>query len=45
MFWSLDGLVTKTSSHQDKNKIIQRDSKRWTQFHMSIFPELYMVYK
>ena len=21
---------------------IQRDSKRWTQFHTSIFPELYM---
>ena len=23
--------------------IIQRDSKRWTQFRTSIFPELYMV--
>ena len=23
--------------------IIQRDSKGWTQFHTSIFPELYMV--
>jgi hypothetical protein len=22
---------------------IQHDSKRWTPFHMSIFPELYMV--
>jgi hypothetical protein len=22
---------------------IQRDSKRWTQFRTSIFPELYMV--
>ena len=22
---------------------IQRDSERWTQFRMSIFPELYMV--
>ena len=22
---------------------VQRDSKRWTQFHTSIFPELYMV--
>jgi len=24
---------------------MQRDSKRWTQFHTSIFPELYMVYE
>jgi len=24
---------------------IQRDSKRWTQFYASIFPELYMVYE
>ena len=23
--------------------VIQRDSKRWTQFRTSIFPELYMV--
>jgi len=25
------------------HKSIQRDSKRWTQFLTSIFPELYMV--
>jgi len=24
-------------------KAVQRDSKRWTQFRTSIFPELYMV--
>ena len=25
--------------------IIQRDSKRWTQFRMFIFPELYKIYE
>ena len=29
---------------QRSYKGIQRDSKRWTQFRTSIFPELYMVF-
>ena len=41
---NLTGIVEKISwTVHVRNEEIQRDSKRWTQFRTSIFPELYMV--
>jgi len=31
--------------HVERLTEIQRDSKNWTQFRMSIFPELYKAYE